>query len=339
MICAWRARMSEIISVIIPVYNVENYLRRCVDSVLKQTYKNIEVILINDGSKDNSGAICDEYKKSDDRIKVIHQENAGAPVARNNGMDAAKGDYIYFIDSDDYLHPQMLEILHEAITKNNVDVSVCNYMKVYEEPVEFEYIKSYNCEISQNTDMLEKMTNQTEFIYSHVLWNKLFTKDAIGDIRMNPEYVIDDFDFVSRVLFKCHSIAIVDKDLYYYYTNPNGVMNSRKYNPKRFLALQAWYDMAATYKKLGDEEMYYKCMKRSLATVRSSIAACCDGRVSGKEWILYLKQQIKEKKSEFFSVSRIEDKLELMWFYRQYNLFKIVFNILNPLRTKLKKAD
>ena len=328
--------MNDLISIIIPVYNVEQYIRRCVDSILNQTYKNIEVILVDDGSTDNSGVICEEYKKKDLRVKVIDQKNSGAPTARNCGMDASTGKYIYFVDSDDYIHPQTLEILYNIITQKDTDVSACGYEIVYDNKLEFEEITDYESRVISNFDLLKKMVNLPEMTYSQVLWNKLFKREAIGDIRMNPGYVIDDFDFVSRVLFKCRSVAVVDKDLYYYYTNPNGVMNSRKYNPKKFLALQAWYDMAATYKKLGDEEMYYKCMKRSLATVRASIAACCDGRVCDKEWILYLKQQIEEKKSEIFLVSRIVDKVQLMLFYRQYNLFKLVFNILNPLRMKLK---
>lgn len=122
---------SPLISVIIPVYNVEKYLHRCLDSVIEQTYKNLEVILIDDGSTDHSGEICDDYAAKDVRIHVIHQENQGVSAARNKGLDTAKGEYIAFVDSDDYILPEMYAKMLECIIENNVDFCVCQWQYEY----------------------------------------------------------------------------------------------------------------------------------------------------------------------------------------------------------------
>ena len=117
---------NDLISVIIPIYNVEKFLSFCIDSIVNQTYKNLEIILVDDGSTDNSGKICDEYALKDNRIKVMHKQNGGVSSARNVGLNIAKGKYIGFVDSDDYVENDMFEILHNLIIKNNVDISCCN---------------------------------------------------------------------------------------------------------------------------------------------------------------------------------------------------------------------
>ena len=119
----------DLISVIVPVYNVEKYLNRCVDSIINQTYSNLEIILINDGSTDTSGKICDEYKKRDNRIHVIHQKNGGLSAARNAGIVIANGNYFIFVDSDDLIHPQCIEILYKVIKNDCSDIVIGNYEK------------------------------------------------------------------------------------------------------------------------------------------------------------------------------------------------------------------
>ena len=124
------------ISIIVPVYNVEKYLSRCLDSILVQTYRDFELILVDDGSTDRSGAICDEYASRDERIKLIRQSNQGLSVARNVGLDAARGDYIGFVDSDDYIHPETYQILLDALLKYDADLSVCGFNYVCENVIE-----------------------------------------------------------------------------------------------------------------------------------------------------------------------------------------------------------
>ena len=131
--------MDEKISVIVPVYNVEQYLERCVDSIINQTYKNLEIILVNDGSTDNSGQLCDELAKKDDRIRVIHKKNGGLSDARNVGIDEAESELIGFIDSDDYIDEDMYELLINNMKNANADLSMCGHFDVYNNVPEAQY--------------------------------------------------------------------------------------------------------------------------------------------------------------------------------------------------------
>ena len=127
------------ISIIVPIYNIEKYLPRCLDSILAQTYKNLEVILVDDGSVDNSGMIADKYARNDQRIIVIHQVNKGVSAARNAGLDLATGDYIGFVDGDDYIEPDMYEILMRIIDEQQVDIAHCGYQMVYPSRIDYYY--------------------------------------------------------------------------------------------------------------------------------------------------------------------------------------------------------
>ena len=124
--------MEELISVIVPIYKVEHYLPKCIDSIIHQTYQNLEIILVDDGSPDNCPEICDEYAKRDKRIKVVHQENGGLSAARNSGVEMANGEFLCFVDSDDYIHPKMYEILYKNLKKFKADISICDYNVVFE---------------------------------------------------------------------------------------------------------------------------------------------------------------------------------------------------------------
>ena len=159
------------ISIIVPIYNIEKYLPRCLESILAQTYKNIEVILVDDGSVDNSGMIADTYARNDQRIIVIHQVNKGVSAARNAGLDLATGDYIGFVDGDDYIEPDMYEILMRIIDEQQVDIAHCGYQMVYPSRIDYYY----------NTREKQKM-NREEGVFELLkgrkiepgLWNKLY---------------------------------------------------------------------------------------------------------------------------------------------------------------------
>ena len=125
-----KSKTSEKISIIVPVYNVEPYIGKCLDSILEQTYSNYEVLLIDDGSTDNSGVICDEYSALDGRFRVFHQKNSGVSAARNFALIRSEGAYIMFVDSDDFIHPQMLEILYTNLNSGEYDFAMCNYKQV-----------------------------------------------------------------------------------------------------------------------------------------------------------------------------------------------------------------
>lgn len=206
--------MNDLITIIIPVYNVEGYLKRCLDSVVNQTYKNTEIILIDDGSSDNSGKICDEYAQKDNRIKVFHKANGGQSSARNLGIDNASGNYIGFIDSDDWIEREMYEVLYRNIVMYDADVSDIDAVVVENE------IPFVNCEekikIRENADILKDyfMTDR----YS--CCRKLYKRTVIGNIRFIEGKINEDV--LANYLFLKNSKRIVKSSLtmYYYYNNP-----------------------------------------------------------------------------------------------------------------------
>ena len=211
--------MEQLISVIIPVYNVERYLARCLDSVLRQTYSNIEVIVVNDGSTDKSGVICDDYQQADKRVIVIHQENGGVSSARNKGLDIAKGDYIYFCDPDDYLENNILYELWASMQNNRTDIAICKYdANIY---VNDELRKTEIKGQGFPEDVMSVPTMLVEFHKNTLLfmvWNKLFRHSIICEhfIRFPDLKRLEDASFVYVYLKYVKSISIVSSTLYHY---------------------------------------------------------------------------------------------------------------------------
>lgn len=171
-----------LISVIVPVYNCENYLTKCLNSIVNQTYKNLQIILVNDGSKDKSGIVCDDFAKLDSRIQVYHIKNSGPSNARNLGLEKSKGEYVYFCDSDDYMNDNMLEALYNCITKHNVNMVMCGYLQHNKNNIDIHTGKESELVNINNSNQL------IEYFFSPILnlsalWNKLYKRDAIGNTR------------------------------------------------------------------------------------------------------------------------------------------------------------
>ena len=188
--------MEYKISVIIPVYNVEDYIRQSIDSVLNQTYKNLEIILVDDGSKDNSGKICDEYKNVDERIKVIHKINSGVSSARNVGIDIATGKYIMFLDSDDFLEKNACELLYKAIEKVNTEYVMGNYIYT---TFEGEKWDRPMFDIQENFEVTITDYKKSFFVMNSVVWNKIFKRDFIetNKLRFAEGALAEDAIFTS----------------------------------------------------------------------------------------------------------------------------------------------
>lgn len=222
------------ISVIVPVYNVEKYLNECIDSILAQTYTDFELILVDDGSPDNCGAICDEYAEKDSRIRVIHQENGGLSVARNTGLDAANGEYITFVDSDDVIYKTYLERLLQTLLLENADVAVCNKTEFWDK--EIPAIENHG-----STKKAESMTGleACSRVYrvgggiSIIACCKLYRNVLFEDVRFPVGRIHEDQAVVPRVLYASSKIAVIDENLYYYRQHSESIMR-RKFNRKRF---------------------------------------------------------------------------------------------------------
>lgn len=224
--------MSSLVSVIIPVYNAENYIRKCLDSVLAQTYTNLEIILIDDGSPDNSGKICDEYARRDERIKVIHKENGGVSSARNAGLDVAKGEYIGFVDPDDYIDSEMYEYIIGNFD-DETDIVEFNFYYVYENGDKKNHdtpnIK-YNC----YRDVLYGMF--TYNIYFGI--TKVYRSKVIGENRFDTNYKIaEDMLFFTECCRNAKYVKSLDKPVYYYLIRANSAVH-KQLNANSFDSLE-----------------------------------------------------------------------------------------------------
>ena len=228
------------ISVIVPVYNVEKYLKRCLDSIINQTFKDIEIICINDGSTDNSGEILNSYAQKDKRIKIIEQTNSGLSAVRNKGIDIASGEYISFIDSDDWIDKNFYENLYNAACKNDADIAACGIIRLSE--YRKKYLLQFEKEITlENPDKKFEICDIPDINY---VWNKIYKLDKIRkyNLKFLEGYVYEDVLFTPQTVFYLKKLVTVPDTYYYYWRTPNSIV-AKKSNKKdlehtRTLALE-----------------------------------------------------------------------------------------------------
>ena len=258
---------SDLVSVIVPVYNVEKYLKECVESIINQTYKNLEIILVDDGSPDNCGVICDEYKKSDNRIFVIHKENGGLSDARNAGLKVARGKYLTFVDSDDYINDRYIELLHNAIIKNNVSVSQCGINKVRNNNEKIEEIGYKEKCVKQGKQMIKEMygTNWE----NTVVWNKMYLKELFRDIKFPKGKIHEDEFTTYKILYNADKVAIINEYLYCYRQNEESIMG-KKFNVKRLDILEGIEGRINFFKEHNEKELYNLSLEFYLQKIRES---------------------------------------------------------------------
>lgn len=231
--------MEDLISVIVPVYNVEKYINRCIDSVLKQTYKNIEIILVDDGSTDDSGKICDEYAKKDKRIVVIHKENGGLSDARNAGIDIATGLYISFIDSDDYVENNYIEILYNSIIKNKTDMAIGSHKVIYDTGTVLE-------KATGEESVLEPKEVLKRILYDDGIDltanSKLYKKELFDNIRFPVARLFEDAATTYKLIDVANTISIVSISIYNYIIRNNSITN-QKFSSKKMDLIKSTEEM------------------------------------------------------------------------------------------------
>lgn len=218
------------ISVVIPIYNAEKYIKRCLESVMAQTYEDIEIILVNDGSIDSSYKLCEEISERDKRIRIINQENMGVSVARNQGLEDCKGEYVIFVDSDDYLKSNMIEVLYKNIRINEADYVICDYITVKEGLlIESEQVIDYGS--YKDTEIKEIIRNMIGGgkLFSSV-WRGIYKKDIIIDnhIEFKQMKFAEDMLFNFEYLLNCNKVTVIDDKLYFYVENSSSALNRTK---------------------------------------------------------------------------------------------------------------
>lgn len=220
---------QPLISIIVPVYKVEKYLGKCIESILAQTYKNIEVILVDDGSPDSCPAICDRYADKDNRVVVIHKQNGGLSDARNAGLDIARGDFISFVDSDDFVANNFCEVLLKAINKENADLAVCNYLRVDEN---YNLIQEKNMELPFKNECITSEKFMQGYFgkcgwYYVVVWNKLYKKSLFNNLRFPYGKQHEDEFLIHHFMIRCKKIACIENALYYYVQRGNSIISQK----------------------------------------------------------------------------------------------------------------
>ncbi|MDP4119700.1 MAG: glycosyltransferase [Bacillota bacterium] len=318
--------MSSLVSIIVPNYNVEELLPRCVDSLLNQTYQNLEIILVDDGSPDRCPEICDEYAKKDSRIKVVHKQNGGLSDARNAGYEYVHGEYVAFIDSDDWVAENFVESLYNAIQREGSDIADCNVVKVYSEkdilPLQSDCdIKTYNTQEALSLLIGDRVFKQ------HV-WNKLY-KSSIGlsVLFEKGKYHEDEF-WTYQVFAKAKKITKIDSVLYYYLQRESSIMG-QTYNLKRLDSIDAKTERVKFLIKNFPEltvqaklNLYHSCLyiyQMSLKHMNK------EDKIKAKQKLKEIISEYPLKKSEIATL----DKKQQIWYKLPLGLSATIRNLID----------
>ena len=269
---------TPLISVIIPVYNVEKYLHRCLDSVIAQTYQNLEIICVDDGSIDESGRICDQYAVRDARIKVIHQENQGLSAARNRGLDVAEGEYIAFVDSDDYILEDMYKKMLDKLLNYNVDLCVCQWQYEFSDGRQVVKRKNIAPTIYGRKTSLEF----ARFLYMGnyengvvvAAWNKLYRRTLLDKIRFEGR-IHEDEAFSGRIMAKNISVYVMEEQFYVYAQNGDSLTN-KPFSANKFFSLDALAERRELFKSDA-----FICQETELLYCNMYIEYCLRARKDG----------------------------------------------------------
>lgn len=232
--------VKPLISIIVPVYKVERFIRRCIESILAQTYKNLEVICVDDGSPDNSGEILEEYARIDDRIKVIHQLNGGLSVARNTGLSVATGEYIGFVDSDDYISPVMYETMFTALCRTTADIAICQFRSVTESGEIIPRANPPASEVLSANNVYSFFCRERQGLpYFICVWNKLYRKKIYDGLRFTPGITCEDLLIMPYTFERAERIIALDTELYFYTVRADNITNTQDLK-KEIDEVNAW---------------------------------------------------------------------------------------------------
>lgn len=255
------------ISVVIPMYNAEKYVEKCLNSLLEQTYKDLEIIIVNDGSKDNSQTICERFAEQDKRITLINTENRGAGSARNTGIEVAKGEYISFIDSDDYVCPDYYERLLHMLERAGADIAIGKYQRISEHD-EMKFINSGEVKECTNLEELLVLYGEDEdrYINAVLVTNKLFKRELFeGNVRFPIGRLIDDEFIIYKLIYKSKKIVYTDDVMYAYVQSDSSVMRTNFKEQRVHDTIDVYDEVYNFFKENGTEELNKKILIRYLS--------------------------------------------------------------------------
>lgn len=319
------------ISIIVPVYNVKDYIERCVASLLNQTKSEFEIILVDDGSTDGSGAICDKLQKTDSRIQVIHQQNRGLSGARNQGLKAAMGEWITYIDSDDWVDARYLEVLYQNAVQHQAEISVCSFEPVWEKEnqrkkKQLREEKPYMLTGKEAAKEIVKNSRRPMI----TAWGKLYHKNLKGLLEY-PEGRIHEDEFVTyRVMYAADTVVVSLMPLYKYLQREGSIMNAG-YSEKRLDKLEALKEAVIFFTQAGDKEMAAAAVKRYLLNIQIAWYRVKKYMPKRKDLQKRLRQEWKDtyqgKRKAALEASNTTDKIALLVFGTFPSLYGIIAGI------------
>ena len=311
------------ISVIVPVYKVEAFLHRCVSSIFNQSFGDFDLILVDDGSPDNCGALCDGYARQDSRVKVIHQENGGLSAARNSGIDWAcansESEWLAFVDSDDWVHKDYLKTLYEAAVGNGCRISACGFFR------------TENASFPEGTSKVAVMEAGAYYCsdtvhegVTAVAWNKLYHKSLFETLRYPVGKLHEDEFTTYRAVYEAGKVAVAEAVLYAYYQNPAGIMGA-KWNPRRLHVLEAFEAQMAFAKETGNAVLAEKVAYKSIFSIHDHLQQA--GEEYRKELQKKLRIALKQgRETGVFPASR-----ENLWAYEEAYPCKVFWWLLGKM--------
>lgn len=329
------------ISVIVPIYNVEKYLQRCVDSILNQTFSDYEVILVDDGSSDNSGKICDEYLKKDSRVVVIHQENNGPGGARNTGLkwsfENSDSEWISFVDGDDWLHPNCLEFLLKGVKKHNAEIASSPALKVSDDKKDYPNY-SFECTRMKSKDVLLSFSKRMEDIG---VCSKLFHKELFRHIEFPVNKLWEDMATTYKLFVNSNHCAVIDSVLYYYFINYEGTVR-KKWNPKRMDEFEAYDNMFECFKCNAEyHDLFVAYQKPYILEISYSYYMCINSDMSKREINHYsriISARMRKALREFRKTTNFSFKEYKGVYETAYPILMNIYYILDRIKNIIRKG-
>lgn len=330
---------EPLISVIVTAYNIEAYLPRCMDSLLAQTWQNLEIILVDDGSVDETPEICDAYARKSEKVQVIHQENGGPSLARNAGLAIAKGAYIGYVDGDDWVEPDMYEGMLKACLETEADIAICSYRQVGKGGEEI-FPTGKVIPLSREEALEWYISGHPQYHIYHSVWSKLFKKDVIKEIAFPEGRKSEDIMYTTWALTKAKSCVFVDTAYYNYMMDrDNSIMNSRLHERRFEDEIPFWKEQMEYLNRIGMQQLSRKAAYQFYRKMLFYYIDFCDRKMqeSAKQLLRLLKKEKSQIKTvyqkDFVALGDlVRMKLFLIWPKGYYYIVKLYERVIIPLR-------
>ena len=321
---------TPLISVIVPVYNVEKYLRKCVDSVLSQTYTNLEIILVDDGSTDNSGKICDEYALKDPRIIVIHKQNGGLSSARNCGMKKAIGRFYAFVDSDDWIENIFIETLYNTLCKFKTQIACVGYYNVKEGKMIAKQIAA-NPSIISSQQALQQSFGKLGFF----AWNKLFAVSLFNQITFPNGQLFEDMATIYKVFLQTDKVAISNLSLYYYNQSNMSSITKNKFSVKKLDYFKSSGAVLSYAKKMNDKFLTYIILRERAYHISGFFRQMAAANFQDLQVITPMQKELRHNIFKLlFSHHKLTNKLFAVVCCINFNLACNIYRIINGIKER-----